>query len=420
MGAWGHKLTDSNQNDIASPSPRCGCRLGRREEQPPSVSASGADCTKLLRPRAETLGSNRTICFCYCKNNVDPSDSRYEALVDVAADWREPDHPPREQAVAETLEAPNRWTEEALDYALNRWMQRLTLEALREWMEIPEPNGPTTIGVLHGSSGPLDGLRDAVAVWTSGHAYLGHLSEASPALLPAFADELQERAEDIQVDFVEEAPLFHRTSAVMAQPDRDESDAVREQCATHDIPEERRLIRPSRLAVAVLDGHESDDARGGIAEDILLYEGGGHRRLSILWAPRDLSPDSYLEAMARFRGVFPAHADTPGALQMQKAFLEARDEPRAFAEGLEFLMSRGEPEIPSPNGHIRWSEYDDLDEVDDWIQEQGEALYAVVAREPLHDQLPAAWPLRTPGGLHIPPLDDEEGTQIVDFIRSLN
>jgi hypothetical protein len=346
--------------------------------------------------------------------------SRCEAIVDVAADWREPDHPPREDAVAETLAAPNRWTEEALDYALNRWMQRLTLEALTDWLVSTEPDDPTSVGVIHGASDPLSGLRDAVAVWASGHSYLGHLPEASPALLPAFADAVQARAEDVQAEFVDEAPLFNQASAVMAQPDRDERDAVREQCDDHNIPEDRRLLRLTRLVVAVLDGHESDDARGGIAEDVLFYEGGGHRRLPILWAPTDLSPDSYLEAMARFRGVFPAHPDTPGALQMQKAFLEARDEPRAFAEGLEFLMSRGAPEIPSPNGHIRWSEYDDLDEVDDWIHDQGEALYAVVARAPLHDQLPEGWPLRTPGGLHIPPLDDEEGREIANFVRSLS
>jgi hypothetical protein len=104
---------------------------------------------------------------------------------------------------------------------------------------------------------------------------------------------------------------------------------------------------------------------------------------------------------------------------MQKAFLEARDEPRAFAEGLEFLVSRGEPEIPSPPGHIRWTEYDDLDEIDEWIQDHEDALYGVVARKPLHDQLPASWPLRPPGGLHIPPLDDEEGEAVAHFLRSL-
>lgn len=346
-------------------------------------------------------------------------ESRCEAIADVAADWREPDHSAREQAVAKTLEAPNRWTEEALDYALNRWMQRLTLDALTEWMGEGEAT-PTTVGVLHGASDPLEGLRSAVAVWASGHAYLGHTPEASPALLPAFARELQERHAAVDLSFVDEEELLDRATAVMAETDRERVDALHERCDTHGIPDDRRLVRPTRLAVAVLDGHESDDARGGIAEDILLYEGGGHRRLALLWAPTDLSPDPYLEAMARFRGVFPVHPDTPGALQMQKAFLEAQDEPHAFAEGLEFFVSRGAPEVPHPNGHVRWTEYDDLDAVDDWIAEHREALYAVAAREPLHDQLPDAWPLQTPGGLHLPPLDDEEGTAIADFLRSLS
>lgn len=205
----------------------------------------------------------------------------------------------------------------------------------------------------------------------------------------------------------------------MAQPDRDEVDVLRERCDSYGISEKRRLLRPTRLAIAVLDGHEDDDARGGIAEDVLLYEGGGHRRLALLWAPSDLSPDPYLEAMARFRGVFPAHEDTPGALQMQKAFLEARDEPRAYAEGLEFLVSKGAPEVLEPHGHIRWTEYDDLDEIDAWIEDHRDALCAVVARSSLHDQLPDVWPLRTPGGLHVPPLDDEEGAAIAAFVRTL-
>jgi hypothetical protein len=353
------------------------------------------------------------------RKNVDTIQSRPEALVAVAADWREPDHPPREEAVAETVEAPNRWTEEALDYALNRWMQRLTLEALTDWLGDIEPDAPTPVGVLHGSADPLEGLRDAVAVWASGHTYLGHTADASPALLPTFTRELKKHHEEQDIEFVDEEALFDRATAVMAQPDRGNVDTLQQQCDSHGIPQKRRLVRPTRLAIAVLDGHENDDARGGIAEDLLLYEGGGHRRLALVWAPTDLSPDSYLEAMARFRGVFPVHEDTPGALQMQKAFLEARDEPRAYAEGLEFLVSRGAPEFPQPDGHIRWTEYENLDEVDEWIEDHQDALYAVVARGALHDQFPRSWPLRTPGGLHIPPINDEEGAAIAAFVRGL-
>ncbi len=345
--------------------------------------------------------------------------ARIDAIAAAAADWRAPDHPPREAAVADTLAAPNRWTKEAIDYALNRWMQRLTPEALTDWLGDAAPAAPTTVGVLHGSSGPLVGLRDAVAIWADGHTCLGHTAEASPALLPAFGRAVSDRTDSIDAEFVEQEPLLERAAAVTAQPARDDAAAVRAACDDHGIADDRRLVRPTLLAVAVLDGHEGDDALGGLAEDALLYDGGGHRRLALLWAPGDLSPDAYLEAMARFRGVFPAHEDTPGALQMQKAFLEARDEPRAYAEGLEFLMSRGEPKVPRPDGHLRWTQYTALDAVDEWITTHRSALAAVVAREPLHDQLPASWPLRTPGDLHLPPLANDAGRALADFLRAL-
>lgn len=346
-----------------------------------------------------------------------PTD-RCQAIAEAAADWRDPEHPPRADALEQATEAPNRWTEEALNYALNRWMQRLTNEALRRWME----EGATdraTVGVIHGSSEPFDGFREAVAVWISGHDYLGHVSDASPALLPAFAEQVADRLSDVTPEFVARSALFDRADAIMAQPERANVEAVQEECAENDIPEDRRLIRPVRYSVGVLDGNESEDVRNRLAEDLLLYEGMGHRRLALLWAPRDLPPDPYLEAMARFRGAFPVHPETPGALQMQKAFLEAHDESHAYAEGLEFLVSRGDPE-PQPHGHIRWTEYEELDDVRAWLEEPETDLYAVVAREGLHDRLPESPALRTPGGLRTPPLDDHEGRSIVAFLRSLS
>jgi hypothetical protein len=122
--------------------------------------------------------------------------------------------------------------------------------------------------------------------------------------------------------------------------------------------------------------------------------------------------------MAGFRGLFPAHDDTPGSLQMQQAFLEAQDRPHAYAEGMEFLLSRGEPALQKP-GHVRWTEYEALGQLDAWWREHQDEIYAIVARPHLHDQCPDAWPLRTPGGVHIPPLDDPEGTALVDFLRGL-
>lgn len=346
---------------------------------------------------------------------VENINSRVEIIADVAAEWRDPDHPPRAEAVAETLEAPNRWTEPALTHALNRWMQRLTVEGLTDWLGDEAPGTSVPVGVLHAERGPLAGLRDALAVWALGHAYVGHVPASSPALLPAFAEALQAEGLALRARFVEaEDEVYEEAEALLAQPES--GNVVHDACDDAGLPEARRLVRAPVYSVGVVDGNESQDEMGRLAEDMLLYEGKGRRRLAMLWAPNDHPPDEYLEAMAHFRGLFPAHEDTPGTLQMQQAFLEARDQPHAYADGLEFLMSRGEPEVKRA-GHLRWTEYGGLDDLADWLSDHEDEVYAVVARSGLHDQLPEFHTVRTPGGVHVPPLDDREGRETVAFLR---
>ena len=341
---------------------------------------------------------------------------RLEIIANMAVEWCDPDHPPRAAAVEKTLAAPNRWTDAALEHALNRWMQCLTVERLTEWLGEERPTASVQVGVLHAETEPIAGLRDALAVWALGHSYVGHVPNSSPALLPAIAEALRDRGLNVQAQFTGAEAVYEAAEALVAEPDSQEE--VHEKCEEAGIPGGRRLIRPPVYSVGVVDGHESEDEMGRLAEDMLLYEGQGRRRLALLWAPRDHSPDEYLEAMAHFRGLFPAHEDTPGTLQMQQAFLEARDQPHAYADGLEFLMSRGEPEVQRA-GHVRWTEYDDLEDLADWLADREDAIYSVIARSDLHDRLPAFHTIRTPGGVHVPPLDDREGEETVAFLRGI-
>lgn len=348
--------------------------------------------------------------------NVQP---HIEALAAVADDWRDSDYPPRREAINKTVSAPNRWTEPAVDHAVDRWMERLTLDALDRWLGDDRPlDRSSVIGVIHGEEGPLAGIREAVAAWGLGFDYVGAVPESSPALLPLLGADIQERYSEAKITFETRATVFSRADAVLATPGEQSTQAIHEACEDNGVSADRRLVRQSVYSIGIIDGHESEDEMERLAEDMLLFEGAGRGRLAILWAPVDHRPDPYLEAMARFRGLFPAHEDTPGTLQMQQAFLDARDNPHAYAEGLEFLVSRGEPE-PQRAGHIRWSEYDELGDVEKWIAEEGENLYAVIARPHLHDQLPDHWPVRSPGGVHVPPLDDEEGRAIVQFLQAL-
>jgi len=345
-----------------------------------------------------------------------PVRNRIEIIADVAADWGDPDHPARASAVEATLDAPNRWTEQALTHALNRWMQRLTVEALGEWVGEEAPARSVRVGVIHADSGPLAGLRDALATWTLGHRYVGHVPDGSPALLPSFAEDLEENGLGIDIQFGTEPRVYEDADVVVAAPDSVAT--VQSACADFGIPEERRLVRPPVYSVGVVDGHESQDEMGRLAEDMLLYEGMGRRHLALIWAPRDHAPDDYLQAMAHFRGLFPAHEDTPGTLQMQQAFLDAHDQSHAYADGLEFLVSRGGPEVQRA-GHVRWTEYDQVEEFADWLADHEEDVYSVIARPHLQEKLPDHHTIRAPGGVHIPPLADKEGREIVAFLRDV-
>lgn len=335
---------------------------------------------------------------------VPPPDVLIGALVAAARAWADPEHPRRAAAVEQTLAAPNRFTEEAVAFAVNQQMRTLRPRALERWQGGRRADEPAAVGVLNAGNVPLAGLQDLVAVLLAGHRYRGSVSSKSPALLPAFVDEVRARLPQLPVAFVEADEAFAGADAVIATG-TDETRAWAEaRCDALGIATERRLLRGHRVSAAVLDGQETADEREGLAEDVLLHEGLGCRNVAVVWAPRSLDADPYFESFAQFRSVFPPHADTPGALKMQQAFLEALGLPHAYGDGLEFLVSRGEPDAQAP-GHLRWVPYDDVAEAEAWLEEQAAALQLVVARPDLTLRVPEGLERTAPGDAQRPRLD---------------
>jgi hypothetical protein len=342
-----------------------------------------------------------------------------EAIAAAASDWQDPDYPPRAEAVSATLEAPNRFTEPAIAFAINQQMTELSAPALREWAEGGWAKKSLTVGVLNAGNIPLVGLQDLLAVLLTGHAYVGALSSKSPHLLPAFVEGIRQHTSDVPVAFEDADALFQHADALIATGQDDTIQWAASQCEAHDIAPGRRLLRGHRYGVAVIDGHESEDEREQLAEDMLLHEGAGCRSVAIVWAPTGLDPDPYLNAMALFRGVFPVHPDVPGTLQMQQAFLEATDQPHAYGDGLEFLLSRGAPEPQRP-GHIRWTEYDALSKVSDWLLEHEATVQHIAARDDLARQLNAPSPVASLGTAQRPSLDwQPDGRDTITFLAAL-
>lgn len=302
---------------------------------------------------------------------------RVAAIASAGEAWRDPEYPVRSRAVSKTLEIPdNSFTQEAVAFAVNQQMSLLTSDGLAAWLAGRRAHSPQTIGVLNAGNIPLVGLQDLLAVLLTGHRYIGSVSSKSPALLPAFASEVSTRHGGLELDFVESDELFDRADAIIATGSDETGRWVRDQAAAHHITQERLLIRGHRFAAAVLNGNETDEAYERLAEDALLHEGFGCRNVSVIWAPSGLSPDGFLDALARFRGIFPAHESTPRRLKIQQAFLEAMDVSHAYGDGLEFLVSKGEPEPQQP-GHVRWAEYGKPRDVIEWLDLNAEHIQVV-------------------------------------------
>ena len=348
---------------------------------------------------------------------------RFEAVAAAADAWRDPEYEGRARAVEETLRAANAFTEEAVAFAANQQMTLLTEEALAAWIRDRRASAPAAVGVLHAGNVPLAGLQDFLATVLAGHRYIGAVSSKSPALLPAFVRDVRRFDPEIEARFASLPDLLRAANALVATGSDETIASLRarlEETARLDemvLAPDRCLFRGHSFAAGVLDGGEQEDTYERLAEDILLHEGFGCRNVAVLWAPRGLSPDGLLEAMARFRGVFPAHEGTAGRLAMQRALLEAVGASHAWGEGLEFLVSRGEPEAQAP-GHLRWVEYDDLAEADAWLAEQPVQL--AVAEERVQKRLAFKGLCLAPGEAQRPALSwRPDGVDTVDFLASL-
>jgi hypothetical protein len=224
--------------------------------------------------------------------------------------------------------------------------------------------------------------------------------------LPAFAEDLSREVPLLNVEFTDAESVFSKADLLIASGSDSTIAAIRERCDLHGIPESHTLLRGHGFGVAILTGKEGAEERSGLAEDMLLHEGRGCRSVALVWAPRNLSPDPYLDMMAQLRGVFPPSKRMEGSLSMQEAFLAATGISHAVGPG--FLMSRGDPE-PQPPGHIRWSEYDTLDDVSTWLEKAGNKVQVVVASKPVRSKLPDVLPLISPGDAQRPALDWQPG-----------
>ena len=104
---------------------------------------------------------------------------------------------------------------------------------------------------------------------------------------------------------------------------------------------------------------------------------------------------------------------------MKQAFLNAIGASHAYGEGMEFLVSRGEPEVQEP-GHVRWVAYRTREELVSWIKNHEEVIQLVVTGNQGADLLDLSLPILPFGEAQRPALNwCADGIDTIAFLFAL-
>jgi len=311
-----------------------------------------------------------------------------DALHATAHAWTDPDHAPRIAAIEDAHEDEDYpFTEAHVTFAVNQQMDAAVQASLHDIVQ--QPSGPDAARVTLAAHVPLYGLPLVTYLTLRGtRVYLADAPADRPvlhAVLSAAQQALSVEARHAPVQW-KATPRAPLPTVALGQPGADALAAADYACAEHP-------------AWALLDGNESADEREAVAEDLLVYDGESPQHIDLIWAPEDVLPDAYLEALAHMRAAVPAHERIPGTLQMQRALLAAQDQPHAYAEGLTFLISKGAPR-PQHGLHMRWTPYASLSDLSEAVDTASPAPASIRCRPAITERVRS----HVPGNVRVAPL----------------
>ena len=190
----------------------------------------------------------------------------------------------------------NGWsTEENVRFAFSAWAGALQKAQVQGWLSAYRDDDrsqvPKTVGLVPAGNVPLVGLHDALCVFISGHRARVKCSAQEPDLLPALLGVLDHFLPGTADRFTFIKERLGQVDAVIATGS-DNTARYFEHYFGH-LP---RIVRKSRVGVAVLDGSETEEELTALGEDVFRYFGLGCRNVSKVYVPEGFDLDRLFQA----------------------------------------------------------------------------------------------------------------------------
>lgn len=281
-------------------------------------------------------------------------------------------HTPTSQRVISEAVAQNGWfTPTEITTAVEAIRSTmLREEALREWLSRYRIcTTPKRVAIIMAGNIPLVGFFDLLCTLCSGHTAYVKPSSKDRVMTDYVIDLLKEIEPSIPIyayDPTEQYDLAIATGSDEA------NDYFRRHFATTHA-----LLRGSRHSVALLDGTETVEELQGLIRDITLYSGSGCRSVSLIFAPRGTEIELPHTA--------PTNPKLGNNLRSRRALYTIQQRP--FDDYHAFLLVEGK-EFPTSLAEVALYRYDDIAEVERWLDAQHDGIQCVVSHLPLPNAIP--------------------------------
>jgi hypothetical protein len=277
-------------------------------------------------------------------------------------------------SVVKKSEIENPWfTIENQKSALKQWSDLLTEENLNAWLTKYSTSKTTKkVGLILAGNIPLVGWHDVISVVLSNHIPLIKLSSKDKQMIPFLLKKWKEFSDkEIEYEFVERLTNF---DAVIATGSNNTARYLECYFKNH-----LSIIRKNRTSVAVIKGDETEDELKLLAQDIFQYFGLGCRNVTRLFIPENFLIDRVFESFIDFKEIINHNKYANNYDYNRAVYLLNQDQ---FWDN-NFVMLKEDEKLFSPLSVIHFSRYSSLEDVKNFIQENGEDIQCVVGKNNL-------------------------------------
>lgn len=249
--------------------------------------------------------------------------------------------------------------------------EMLSRPKLEAWLSSYTPaSTPKRVAVIMAGNLPLVGFFDLMCVLLSGHECHYKPSSKDSLLMNYIVEELRAIEPEIALYAFDPAADYDMLIATGG-------DSAVHHFDTH-YASTRRLLRGSRHSIAVLSGSETSEELEALTEDITAYSGLGCRSVSLLLVPRGYMP--------QLRCTAPLCPKLERNLRSERALRTMTHAEFVDCQG--FILAPGDS-FPTSLAVVHTAEYKTLDDVREWLKDNGEHIQCVVSHiESLNSALP--------------------------------